>query len=467
MSLTNDLTRTPAEPRTVTFGTVNATADYKALRALPADKYPEYFNRVYTLFTGLEFDVWSHIAQYEGEDKQWLAHALYLYGRNKDALPAGFDHTAAVARLINRATQRTAMPGAQDDAFEREVLRASGWVSAMIVRDLVPPDQGETAKLTSIYNPPGQDRGVDGRQQVGPLRTDVLKELVDVLAKVVDEQLLHWVRPKNTPAEPESLDHLRRIADYLQKYVARVLGPYADAREDGPYFDGFRYSERLQSTWELPAGPAQRLNWMTNRAQAVGWDKERGALLAKANYDGTRGGDQETLRRVLRERLESDESLSRRVDAMVKLTAAHSGGEGRISVQPIFPSAAWGTKADWRWRVIRTLAHELMHRLAHPDFTATAGRIRHGQIVSEGFVDLLALDVYTRLWGLVSQSSAATEVLLKGVGATKAPDGSFLKVGYGEAGTSAAAVRDLMGDDRVRAAFFLGATHLIGLPSAQ
>ncbi|KAB8175412.1 hypothetical protein [Microbispora catharanthi] len=466
MSLTNDLTHAPAEPRTVIFGPVTATADYKALRVLTEDKYPEYFNRVYTLFTGLEFDVWSHIAQYEGEDKLWLAHALYLFAKNKDALPAGFDHTAAVARLMNRATQRTAMPGAQDDAFEREVLRAAGWVSAMVVKNIAPPDRGQTAKLNLIFNPPGSDQDGDGGRQVGPLRKNVIKELIDALAKVVDEQLLHWVRPKNTPAEPESLDHLKRIADYLQKYVARVLGPYADAREDGPYFDGFRYSERLQSTWQLPAGPDERLNWMVNRAQAIGWDKERGALLAKADYDGARDGDHETLRQMLRERLEADQNLSRMVGAMVKLTTAHSGGEGKISVQPIFPSPVWGTKADWRWRVIRSLTHELMHRLAHPGFTAAADRIRHGQIVSEGFVDLLALDVYTRLWGLVSQSEAATQVLLKGVGAIKVPDPSFLKVGYGEAGTSAAAVRDLVGDDRVRAAFFLGATHLVGLPPA-
>ncbi|TQS22796.1 hypothetical protein [Microbispora sp. KK1-11] len=467
MSLTNDLTRTPAEPRTVGFGPLEAAVDYTRLRDLPQSKYPEYFNRVYRLFTGLEIDIWSQIAQYQGEDKLWLAHALHLYGTNMDELPEDFDHTAAVSRLIGRATLRTAMPGAENDAFEREVLRASGWVSAAVVRKLAPPDSAVAAKLNSIYNPPGSKPDGEGKTKVGPLQESVLKELADLLAKVVDEQLRHWAPPTGTRSEPESLDHLRRIAEFLQLFVTVGLRPYADAWEEGPYFDGFRYGERLQSTWELPAGPAERLNWMMNRAQAVGWDRQRGALLAKANYDATRSGDRETLRALLRERLSTDATLSRRVGYMIKLTAAHSGGEGNISVQPIFPSPAWGTKSDWRWRVIRTLVHELMHRLAHPRFRESAAKIRHDQIIGEGFVDLLTVDVYTQLWDAVSRSGRGAQVLLKGLDATREPDPSFLKVGYGEAGTSAAAIRDLVGDDNVRAAFFLGATHLIGLPASQ
>ncbi|MEU7942119.1 hypothetical protein [Microbispora bryophytorum] len=467
MSLTNDITGTPAEPRSVGFGPLTATVDYTKLRALPANKYPDYFNRVHQLFTGLEIDLWSQIAQYQGEDQLWLAHALYLYGANRDALPDDFDHTAAVSRLVGRATLRTAMPGAENDAFEREVLRTSGWVRGAVVRKLAPPDTAVTAKLNLIYNPPGSDQDGRGETKVGPLQENVLKELPDLLAQVVDEQLRHWAPPTGTKSEPESLDHLRRIADFLQTFVAVGLRPYADSWEEGPYFDGFRYSERLQSTAELPAGPAQRLNWMMNRAQAVGWDKQRGALLVKANYDATRAEDRETLRALLQERLSTDLTLSRRVGAMVKLTAAHSGGEGNISVQPIFPSPAWGTKSDWRWRVIRTLVHELMHRLAHPRFRETAEGIRHSQIIGEGFVDLLTVDVYTQLWDAVSKSGRGAQVLLKGLDVTKQPDPSFLKVGYGEAGASAVAIRDLVGDDNVRAAFFLGATHLIGLPPRQ
>lgn len=467
MSMMNDLARPPAEPRTVGFGPLEAKVDYTKLRALPESKYSAYFNGVYRLFTGLEIDIWPQIEQYEGEDQVWLAHALYLYGANIDVLPKDFDHTAAVARLISRATLRTAMPGAENDAFEREVLRASGWVRAAVAGKLTPPDRPVAAKLNLIYNPPGSTLDGEEEKKVGPLRENVLDELADLLTKVVDEQLAHWKPEPGKPSEPESFDHLRRIADFLQRFVAARLRPYADAWETGPYFDGFHYSQCLRSTWELPDGPAHRLNWLLNRAQAVGWDKDRGALLAKANYDGTRTGDRDALLRLLGKRLTTDAVLDGKLGDLVKLTAAHSRGEGHISIQPIFPSPAWGTKSDWRWRVIRTLVHELMHRLAHPDFTAKASEIRQGQIITEGFVDLLTVDVYTQLWKEVPQSKTGAQVLLQGLDTTRQPDASFFRIGYGGAGTAAAAIRDLVGDDNVRAAFFLGATHLIGLPPRQ
>ncbi|MEW9532383.1 hypothetical protein [Microbispora sp. NPDC049125] len=465
MSLTNDVVRTPIEPRTVAFGTVEATVDYSQLRALGRDKYPAYFNSTFRLLTADDTEIWPHIAEFREEDRTWLAHAVFLYGKNLRALPRDFDHAGAMARLMRRASVRTAMPGAQNDAFEREALRAGGWVSTVVVKALTPPGQDLAARLNLIYNPPGSDKGEDGTAKVGVLRKDVLaKELIPELVAVVDEQLAHWVRPRGVPQEMESIHHLQLIADFLQKYVALRLRPYADAWENGPYFDGFRYSERLQSTWELPNQHPNRLNWLLNRAQAIGWDKQRGALLAKADYDGTRPGDSETLHVLLDELLSTDALLSKKVGTLVKLTGAHTGGEGKISIQPIFPSPSWGTKADWRWRLIRTLVHELMHRLAHPAFTAKAKEIRHGQIIGEGFVDLLATDVYIQLCRDVTEVRSGVEILLHGLDATVTPDPSFLKVGYGEAGASATAVRDLVGDDRVRAAFFLGATHLIGLP---
>lgn len=465
LSQTHELVQPPSEPRTVAFGPVKATVDYSQLRALGKDRYPDYFNAMFRLLTADETEIWPHIAEFGEEERTWLAHAVFLYGTNKRALPPDADHAGAMARMMRWAALRTAMPGAQDDAFEREVLRVSGWVSAVVVKALVPPGPDLSARLNLLYNPPGSTTSGDQPAKVGPLRRDVLAtELVPELVALVDEQLTHWVRPPGVPPEPESIKHLQLVADFLQKYVAMRLRPYADAWENGPYFDGFRYSERLQSTWELPNGHPEQLNWLVNRAQAIGWDRARGALLAKANFDGTRPDDQETLRALLDKCLHDDPQLSKKVSILVKLTGAHTGGAGKISIQPIFPSTTWGTKADWRWRVIRTLVHELMHRLAHPAFTAKAKGIRHGQIIGEGFIDLLTVDVYTALCKGVAEVRTGAEILLYGLDTTRAPDPSFLKVGYGEAGASATAIRDLVGDDRVRAAFFLGATHLIGLP---
>ncbi|MFC4584845.1 hypothetical protein [Sphaerisporangium corydalis] len=466
MSLTNDVLPSPAEPRKVAFGTVEATVDYTELRKVTPDKQPAYFDAIYRLLTKDQAaEVWSQVSTFKDDDRTWLAHALYLYAKNQAALPVAHDHQNSVARLVDRASTHTAMPGAQGDAFEREVLRVCGWVSAVVVAANLPLPLEMVTKLGLVYNPPGVDIDESGRPKVGPLKAAVLRdELIPTLRKVIDGQAAFWVPVKGTHLEPEPIDRIRKLADFVQNYVALRVRPYADAWEDGPYFDGFRYSDRLQSTWVLPAGPDKQFGYLLNRAQRVGWDRAHGELLTKANYDGSRPGDQEALGGLIKEALRADEVLAKEVFILIKHTGAHTGGVGNISIQPVFPTDQWnGGKADWRWRMIRTLVHELLHRLAHPAFTAKAEGIRHGQIIREGFVDLLTVDIYAKLWDEVQRSPSAASILLGGIDATTPPNRSFFEVGYGKAGESAATIRGLLSDDHVRAAFFLGATHLIGL----
>lgn len=151
---------------------------------------------------------------------------------------------------------------------------------------------------------------------------------------------------------------------------------------------------------------------------------------------------------------------------LIKHTGAHTGGVGKVSMQPVFPSETWGSQEAWRWRVIRTLAHELLHVLAHPRFKDTATdevlKIRNSQIITEGFVDLLTADVYTELCNEAKAKPVAAK-LFEGLGDPGEPDATLLGIGYGDAGKAADAIRGLVSDDNVRAAFFLGATHLIGL----
>jgi hypothetical protein len=473
-------TRPHKGPKTRNFGPVRINVDYSGLGPLLTQLGEgRYLNHMHRLLTEDEkTELWPEIAGLDSAARSWLAHAFYLYMRNQETLrghlraanvrPAYFDEPAAVARLIARSAEHTTMPAPRTSAFEREVLGVSGWTEAVVPRALARLPEEVVARLHLIYHPPRSGNGDEGRPRPGPMNAAMLEaELLPVLREDIARQAEYWRPPQGGQLEPEPIDRIMNLADFMQIYVAACLQPYADGRRDGPFYTGFRYSEHLRSTYELPAEPADQSGYLFNRMLRIGWDATYGRLLAVAQYDGGRAGDRETLRDLAAASLAADEALRGDVVHLIRHMSAHGGGADKIFFQPVFPGPSWGTRAKWRWRTIRTLTHELLHRLAHPGFLATATdqrlNIADSLIISEGFVDLLTTDIYTQLLGEVKTNPTAAELLFGGVGDPGTPDGPLLGIGYGGAGMSADQIRLLVTDDRVRAAFFLGAIHLVGL----
>ncbi|WP_204040457.1 hypothetical protein [Acrocarpospora phusangensis] len=436
---------------------LQAKVDYSALVKVTPDTEENFFNGLNTLL-GSDEELWPHVESLGENDRWWLTHALYLHASNRGTLPPEFDHAAAVARLLKRAGRHTTMPGDPDQAFEREVLSVGGWAGSVLTRELKPPPDQYARVIDGLYNPRGS-----GGQAIGPLKKDVLRDtLLPALETMMDTEIGYW-RRGDEPLEAEPLDRVRGVASYVQDYVARALGPYPLACQDGPYWEGFRYADRVQSTAELPTEPEHLLNYLRNRAQLIGRAAKYDAPLVQASFDGNRAEDVQELDRLLAEFLKG-ERIWRSVHVLIKRTGAHTGGEGNISIQPILPNETWGTKADWRWRTLRTLVHEFLHRLAHPAFTAKATTIGHGQVLKEGFVDLLTVDVFAKLAEDVGKSPELCRRLLGELGLGTTPKDSLMHADYGQASDSAETIRRAVGDKNVRAAFFLGATHLIGLP---
>jgi hypothetical protein len=524
-----ELTQTgepPAGLRTIRFGPVNVTADYQKVVGQPGQDQDRYLARSYEALGGQRTD--APITGLDADARTWLAYALCLYQSNKDQLPTGADHRRAAERLISWAPNRQAMPGDIRDKFEREALTASGWTEVAVpgklillpeyraklaptysaepapdeqIADIISVEAGMLApaqlqsvpQVKALVQPgvllaqpsmmlaeePAAGSGLTAHIKAGsatpdgvlttPLYYAIRDNLLPKLTQLMTDQASYWRESDGSPLAPQSLELLGRVANLLQACLATVFRPYADGWPAGPMDRGFRYSEVLKSTGDIAAGPEKQLGHLFNRALRVGWDAGYEAPLAAAGYDSSRPEDEKTLRTLLREALDADSQLRSDVIHLIQFTSTHTPSDPNVYTATFFPSSKLKKgPAQWRWQTIKTLIHELLHKLAHPKYVAAARQIRNAQVISEGFVELLTVDCFTSLAGSLSQgSSGMLAGLFEGVtGDPGKPDKSLFKVGYGQAGEDAGKVRALVENDNVRAAFFLGAIDLIGIKPA-
>jgi hypothetical protein len=517
----------PADLRTISFGPINVTADYQKVVGQPGQDQNRYLARSYEALGGQRTDV--PITGLDADARTWLAYALCLYQSNKDHLPTGADHKRAAERLIAWAPNRQAMPGDSRDKFEREALTASGWTEAAVPEKLILPPEYR-AKLAPIYSAepapvqqiadiisaearmqapaelqsvppvkalvqpgvllvqpsmllaeePAADSGLAAHNEAGsaapegvfttPLYFAIRGNLLPKLTGLIADQASYWREPDGRPLAPQSLELLGRVANLLQVCLATVFRPYADGWPAGQGDRGFRYSEVLKSTGDIATSPEKQLGHLFSRALRVGWDTGYEAPLATAGYDSSRPEDEKTLRTLLREALDADSQLRSDVIRLIQFTSTHTPSDPNVYTATVFPSSKWEKgPAQWRWQTIRTLIHELLHKLAHPKYIAAARQIRNAQVIVEGFVELLTVDCFSSLAGSLSKegSSEMLAALFEGVtGDPGKPDESLFEVGYGQAGQDASKVRELVENENVRAAFFLGAIDLIGIKPA-
>jgi hypothetical protein len=135
---------------------------------------------------------------------------------------------------------------------------------------------------------------------------------------------------------------------------------------------------------------------------------------------------------------------------------------GRVGISTEWNLSA-ATECQARWRNLDTLTHELVHALVHPSFPATATSIRFGQIVREGFTEALGVQLHTHLRTRAAADPALRGQLETGIAGPSCPPPAAATIDYGQAGANAEAIRLLVGDANFRAAYFLGATNLVGL----
>nr|WP_062337101.1 hypothetical protein [Herbidospora sakaeratensis] len=344
---------------------------------------------------------WVDVAAHDAAAQRWLLHGLDLLLQNGDAAGPGFDGGRACSLLVDQAVRRRHEPG--DPGFEFEILTVSGWLETTLPAALARPRPAAFFPATGRFDP---DR--------------LTAELLPLLARRLVE-----VRDAGADELDELVDPglLGRVAAEIEALVRADPSMWAMARADGPLHEGYVFADNVLPSSVRSAGDADRLAHLRQQVHLLGRDPAAGALLD--GYD--HAVHRERLDTLLTEWLAGSPELDALVGEVIEVSPAHQGGlRSPVYVPTGIPEGP---------QLRRTVAHEFLHRLAHPHYLARAAETADPQILVEGVADVLTAD------------------LLPEVG----------DVGYGSSGAAAVELFESAGPDRLKAAYFLGRIEFIGL----
>ncbi|WP_285584998.1 hypothetical protein [Herbidospora sp. NBRC 101105] len=415
------------------------------------------------LLSGSDTDDGTTFVAAHGEDDpgavEWLMRAVCVFSENAKVMTeAGMTFGPAIPRLLKQATHPGRKPfDALNRDFEKQALQVSGWTKGILLWTLKLPSQESLEKLQSIYY--SKSRATTTTMaldvpEIGPLDKAVLRtQLWTSLEELLDNHNKGWAQ-----TEERSIREIRRVANVIQDVVELAFGKFVLARPDSPYHSGFKYSDKIVSTTSRDVSPKALKNFLKNRSDVVGNDKKL-AVYEKANYDPGRREDVEARDAILDEMVKTS-ALRKKVVRAVQTNGAHSPGTGTIYVQPFISTQ--GKKTDELWQQSRTMMHEFLHFLTHPQFRKVARSIDQRQVMIEGVTDLLTALMFRRFVDVVRQAPVLTPIVLGGLPYAAPPEHLF-QVGYRSAGTAAGQIFDEVGFENIEAAYFLGATTYIGV----
>ncbi|GLX95355.1 hypothetical protein [Herbidospora sp. NBRC 101105] len=395
----------------------------------------------------------------------WLVRALTIYGANAGKLTElGVDLPTVVRRLI-KVVRRGVLtpPGTPGDGFVNEVVLCGGWMQASLCSVPMAVRPQILTALNRLYFP----GGLPGRPQViGPLNPELLRTgLRKSLTRVLDQQLRPWDPPPGERLERVDFTEVRRIADFLEGFICEVLAPFPLAYADGPLY-GAPYSGCLTSSEEVAVDHDGLLGWMENRGTRVGRDPAYEAPMTAANYHPGRTADQESLRQIYADLL-SDADFARKVGRLINHTPQHAAADGMTYLLPCYPNPAVQSRAEWRWRMTRTMIHEFMHRITHPNVVDAAQHVHQPQILKEGFVEVFTALVLQRLSDHAAADQDVRDLILgPGTPWTPAPE-PYLRVGYGQDGADAQQITKVLGRGNVAIGYFLGDVRRLAIMDTQ
>nr|WP_062337098.1 hypothetical protein [Herbidospora sakaeratensis] len=406
----------------------------------------------------------AFIAKYGAADPRmtvWVMRALCLLSDNAEALAAmGVDPKKAVDRLMAMARKQSRLSiSAPSHGFEMQILQVGGFVEGKLLAGLDPPDPSKVLKLLALYHPARTERGeilvlppLDARQLDAQMK--------NLMYKVVISEWKAW-RETGKPMEVHAIGDIAKVAGFLQGWLKDRFGTFPLAAVDSLYHNGWTYEKQLVSTQSKPGDDNELLGWLMNRGQLIGWGKNYGAPFAAASYDPSRKQDRDALQRIYADLL-GNPQFKQALKAVSRLTACCSKGQGKIMVQPFFPSTKVMSRVQFRWRQARTLIHEFLHALTHQNLTEASWNIGEGQVLTEGLTDLLTAHFFAQLVDEVRSNGEIRQLIL-GDEPFEEPAAKHLEVGYGTAGQKAKTIKALVGLDNLMAAYFLGAVKFIGL----
>lgn len=392
--------------------------------------------------------------------QRWLMFALEMVVQNK---MSALDPAKAVDRLIAYTPSHQNEPvgkGLEEiKPFVKEALLQAGWLEIAVASTLRPPLKDDKTAVNAILNPnPGQGSTFDEK--------DFKKRLAAAM-----EQYLKFVDPANwKDVKTQSISDIQTIGDLILAEARVFFQPYVDASQVSIFNASpkWKASSNISSTQAVTPNEALRKKFIKNRAEFVGTATKpiTGAItdlriMPTTNFDGGRDAGPFT---DLVDDLEKNTVLQPIIDRLLKHTPYEqgAGSAAHIDIDPQYDSTK-ATDCQARWESVDMLCHEIMHALVHPTFQNA--KAKSELILREGFPEVLGNMLYNDHIVLrAAQSKVYRKRFETGLSTPECP--GFPAAGtidYGAAGQSAELIRQKVGNDRFKAAYFLGRLDLLGM----
>ena len=399
--------------------------------------------------------------------QRWVLYALDLLQDNtRSPLHDRLNRTLAVQRLIAHAPAAAhSLIGSALGPPEEEALRVSGWLEVALAASLSLPPAASRTRIGEILNPPLAG-GAGAALDVAHFHARMVPAV---------KHLIDHIDPAHWPSTgTQSLSTLQTIGNELLAEARDFFSPFAHTSRTTVFGlnPPFHISANIFSVSTLVPNQALRKGYLRNRATIVGRNTTSGPafsdtnIFSDVNFDITRAADRVEFEKLVTD-LEADAVVAAAVDRLIQHTGRQSGtgAATQIGLSTEY-NADVLNECQARWQSIETLCHEIMHALAHPDFTLQSQRVNFGQVLLEGVPEVLSTQMFNQRVKPKAATNAAFKARMEvGLASAPCPAPPDATIGYGAAGSGAEEIRTRpgVGDDKLRAAFFLGQVHLLGL----
>jgi hypothetical protein len=458
----------PGRLSRATFKVGNAQIEthYTGLDKIPAAKYESEIESRFETYTGAKATtIHNELTKLSASQKEWVLYGLDLL---KDNSATALDKAQAVSRLITHAPSASTKPTASVNFdFENEALSVSGWFEKGLTSGITPLTNVRKSFVQNLLNPNTSSSGSSSCPSPRPssdqlnssqLQTDMPKELKTYLQSV----------SVPTKVTTQSMPSLQTVANLIQGRARNYFAPYADksSGSGNTVVQQWQYSAHLASAQGPSGTPStdKRIAYLASRAGIVG---DQG-LFKKVHFDFRCTADKGVLDGIVKG-MEPLTDIRALVDPILRQKSYTDQTSSPKGV--VLNTALDATQYDEclaRWASIKTMCHELMHVMVHPDFrSAEKGRT----ILTEGFPEVLGHQLYSDIAKdatsdpkLQAQMEAGLSKKACSIPAsTIGQDLTGKATSYKQAADDADKIRVAVTNDRFRAAFFLGQLSLAGI----
>jgi hypothetical protein len=327
------------------------------------------------------------------------------------------------------------------------------------------PTAAERESIQAILNP--QQQAATAQGQAVPPVTDPVGFKADMTARLnpyIDQVLLRAKRVESA-AVVLGVPELQSLATVAQQEVQTFYGAYLSAATHTPVEQARRAGYQLEShlhvvpSVQTPETDEAASQWVASRMRQQAPD-----LLEEFRVLGGPHERDEALFLEVRDHIFNDRTTDLR---SIILFAPGYEAEGEAYIQPRLGGEFQGqdphdTRRGGRWRTLGTLIHEMLHALAHEDFSDRVRGLEESGIAVEGFAEYLTRPVYANL----AKRAGDEEALRTSIQGEPGPlTGPPERTGYPRYVAAVEKIRAILGGNEVniKIAFFLGRIEYLGL----